>query len=159
MTEDISGFLETIADEADFVERFIRLLEHEKDLLSAGHTEGLAAAVEEKETLAQKLDALTQQRGRYLVDHGFSPDRRGMDAWLARNPEQEKAIAAWNRTQSLAAQAKELNGLNGQLVQLHMQYTGQALEILSRKEENRPNLYGPDGRPTALESPQINDAA
>jgi flagella synthesis protein FlgN len=159
MTEDISGFLETIAHEAEFVERFIRLLEHEKDLLSAGHTEGLAAAVEEKEKLAQKLNALTQQRERYLVDNGFRPDRGGMNAWLARHPEQEKVIAAWNRTQSLAAQAKELNSLNGQLLQLHMQYTGQALEILSRKEESRLDLYGPDGRQAALEGPQINDAA
>jgi flagellar biosynthesis/type III secretory pathway chaperone len=82
-----------------------------------------------------------------------------MDAWSARHPEQEEAIAAWNRTQSLAAQAKELNRLNGQMIQLHLQYIGQALEILSRKEEGQLDLYGPDGRPTASKGPQINDAA
>jgi flagellar biosynthesis/type III secretory pathway chaperone len=158
MTEDISGFLEIVDGEADLVERFVRLLEREKELLSEGRTTALAAAIEEKEGLALRLNELTRQRGCYLTDHGFTPDRKGMDAWSARHPEQEKTLAVWNRTQSLAARAKELNRLNEQLVRLHMHYTGQALEILSRKE-GRLDLYGPDGRPTASGSPQISDAA
>jgi flagella synthesis protein FlgN len=159
MAEDISGFLEVVAGEADFVERFVRLLEREKDLLSEGRTDVLAAAVEEKEKLAARLNELTRQRSRHLVDSGFTPDRRGMDAWLVRHPERGEALVVWNRTQSLAARAKELNRLNGQLVQLHLQGIGQALEILSRREEDQLDLYGPDGRPTASEGPQINDAA
>ncbi|MDR2614117.1 MAG: flagellar protein FlgN [Candidatus Accumulibacter sp.] len=158
MAEDISGFLEVVASEAKCIERFVRLLEREKDLLTEGRTEALAAAVEEKEALAAKLNELTRQRGRYLVDEGFTPDREGMDAWSVRHPEQGKALALWRRTQSLAEQAKELNRLNGQLVQLHMQYTSQALEILSRRDGGL-DLYGPDGRSTTLEGPQIDDAA
>jgi flagella synthesis protein FlgN len=155
MAEDISGFLGIITREADFVEQFIRLLEQEKTLLTLGRTEALASAVEEKERLAAKLNELTQQRGRYLLDQGFSPDRKGMESWSARHPEQKETVAAWNRTLSLTAQAKELNRLNGQLIRLHMQHTGQALEILLRKE-SKLDLYGPDGRSTAPETPKIN---
>ncbi|MDR2787788.1 MAG: flagellar protein FlgN [Candidatus Accumulibacter sp.] len=156
MAEDISGFLETVNGEAEAVERFVHLLEHEKELLTEGRAERLAAVVEEKEELAARLDDLTRQRGRYLADNGFTPDRKGMDDWSARHPAREKVIAAWNRTLSLAARAKELNRLNGQLVDLHMQYTDQALEILTRKE-GWLDLYGPDGRSTASGGPQIND--
>lgn len=157
MAADLSGFLETVAREAELVERFVRLLEQEKTLLTEGRTEALTVAIEEKEQLAANLNELAQRRGRHLVDDGLTPDRAGMASWSARHPEQKEAIAAWNRTLSLAAQAQELNRLNGQLIQLHMQFTGQALEILLRKE-GRLDLYGPDGRSTAAGDRQINDA-
>ncbi|MDR3300239.1 MAG: flagellar protein FlgN [Candidatus Accumulibacter sp.] len=156
MTAPLAEFLKIAASEADFVEQFVRLLEQEKTLLTEGRTEALAAVVEKKEQLAAKLNALTQQRGRHLAEHGFTPDRNGMTSWSDRHPEQKEAIAAWNRTLSLAARAQELNRLNGQLIQLHMQHTGQALEILLRKD-NGLDLYGPDGRSTALGNQQIND--
>jgi hypothetical protein len=38
-----------------------------------------------------------------------------------------------------------------------MQFTGQALEILLRKE-GKLDLYGPDGRSTTSGDRQINDA-
>lgn len=157
MAEDLSGFLKIIIREADLVERFVGLLEREKDLLSGGRTEALAAAVEEKEQLAEKLNALTQQRGHYLVKNGFTADRAGMASWTAVHPQQKEAVTAWERTLSLTARAKELNRVNGQLIQLHMQYTDQALEILQRKE-SRLDLYGPDGQPAASGGRRIDDA-
>jgi flagella synthesis protein FlgN len=157
MAEDLSGFLEIVTSEADFVGQFIRHLEWEKTLLTTGQTGALTDAAEEKERLAAKLNELTQQRGRYLLDQGFSPDRQGMESWSARHPEQKETMTAWNRTLSLTEQAKELNRLNGQLIHLHMQYTGQALEILLRKE-SRLDLYGPDGRSTTSGIQKIDDA-
>jgi flagella synthesis protein FlgN len=157
MTADISGFLKIVADEADLVERFVRLLEEEKTLLAEGRTEDLAAALEEKEELAVRLNELARQRGDHLADDGFSPDRAGMVSWSARRPEQKETIAAWNRTLSLATQAKEINRVNGQLIRLRLQHTGEALEVLLRKE-SRLNLYGPDGRTAAPGDRQIDDA-
>ena len=157
MTADFSGFLKILSREADLVERFVRLLEREKNLLTEGRADALAATIGEKESLAASLNDLTRQRGRYLLDDGSSPDREGMASWTAKHPQQKEAIAAWERTLSLAAQAKELNRTNGQLIQLHMQYTGEALEILRRKED-RLDLYGPDGRPAISEGKQIDDA-
>jgi flagella synthesis protein FlgN len=157
MAADIPGFLKIVVEEADFVERFVRLLEEEKALLTEGRTEALAAAVEKKEALAARLNALARQRGDYLAADGFSPDRAGMESWSARHPEQREALAAWNRSLSLAARAKEINRVNGQLIRLHLRHTGEALEVLLRKE-GRLDLYGPDGRATASEDQRIDDA-
>jgi flagella synthesis protein FlgN len=157
MATDLSGFLATIAGEADSIARFVRLLEREGALLTEGRTGELPAAVEEKERLAAQLNELTQRRGRWLAELGFSPDREGMEAWAGRYPEQKEAIAAWCRVLSLAAQAKEQNRVNGRLIQLHMQFAGQALDILLRKE-SRLDLYGPDGRSTNSSGQKIDAA-
>jgi flagella synthesis protein FlgN len=157
MVADLSGFLRTIAGEADAIERFAGLLEREKTLLTEGRIEELPAAVEEKERLAEQLNELTQRRGHQLAELGFSAGREGMETWAARHPEQKEAIAAWGRTLSFAAQAKEQNRVNGQLIQLHMQFTGQALDILLRKE-GRLDLYGPDGRATNSSGRKIDAA-
>jgi flagella synthesis protein FlgN len=156
MAVDFPGFLKILNHEADLVERFVRLLEREKDFLTEGRADALAAIVGEKESLAVSLNERTRQRGRFLLDDGLSPDREGMASWAARHPQQKEAIAAWERTLSLVAQAKELNRTNGQLIQLHMQYTGEALEILRRKED-RLDLYGPDGRAAIPEGKRIDD--
>jgi flagella synthesis protein FlgN len=158
MTQNLSVFLKILAEEADSVERFVRLLEEEKALLTEGRTETLAAALEKKEALAAALNDLARQRGDHLAGDGFSSDRVGMASWSARHPEQREAIAAWNRTLSLAEQANELNRVNGQLIRLHLQHTGEALDVLLRKE-SRLDLYGPDGRTTASGNRHINDAA
>ena len=63
MAADLSGFLETVAREAELVEQFVRLLEQEKTLLTEGRTEALTVAVEEKEQLAANLNDLAQRRG------------------------------------------------------------------------------------------------
>jgi flagella synthesis protein FlgN len=157
MAADLSDFLKIVIEEADSVERFVRLLEEEKALLTEGRTQALATAIEKKEALAAKLNELARGRGDYLAGDGFSPDRAGMASWSARHPGQMEAIAAWNRTLSLAAQAKELNRVNGQLIRVHLQHTGEALEVLLRKE-GRLDLYGPDGRATAPGDQRINDA-
>jgi flagella synthesis protein FlgN len=157
MAMDLSGFLKIVAEEADCVEHFVRLLEEEKVLLTEGRTEALATAVEKKEELAARLNALARQRGDYLADDGFSPDRAGMESWSVRHPEQGEALAAWKRSLSLAAQAKEINRVNGQLIRLHLQRTGAALEVLLRRE-SRLDLYGPDGRAAASGDQRIDDA-
>jgi flagella synthesis protein FlgN len=157
MAADLSGFLKIVAEEADSVERFVHLLEEEKALLTEGHTEALAAAVKQKEELAAKLNELARQRDDSLADDSFPPGRAGMESWSARHPEQMEAIAAWSRSLAAAAQAKEINRVNGQLIRLRLQHTGEALEILLRKEA-RLDLYGPDGRATAPGDQRINDA-
>jgi flagellar biosynthesis/type III secretory pathway chaperone len=157
MTANPADFPKTVAEEAEFIERFVHLLEEEETLLNEGRTEALAEAIEKKEELAAKLNALSRQRGDYLADHGFSPDRAGMESWSAAHPEQKETIAAWGRTLLLTVRAKELNRVNGQLIRLRLQHTGEALKVLLR-EEGRLDLYGPDGRATTPGDQRINDA-
>ena len=156
MPEDLSGFLEAVSRERECIELFVSLLENEKALLSKGQIDGLDPIIREKEAIASRLETCAGQRNRYLVDHGLSPDRTGMATWLAAHPDQVQAEAAWARTLALAAQAKNTNRLNGQLIQMHQQFTGQALDILTRRESPL-SLYGPDGLTASPGDRQIND--
>jgi len=157
MATAAAEFLKAVSDEANLVRQFVGLLEQEKAILTEGKTDELPAIAGEKEKVAASLNELSRQRNSHLAASGFASDRKGMDAWAAQHPEKKETISAWNNTLSLAAQAKELNRLNGQLIQLRMQYTSQALEILRRKESTL-DLYGPDGLSTPLGDRQINDA-
>ncbi len=156
MPATLASFLDTIARESECVELFAKLLDSEKALLTAGNVEGLAPLIEEKEALALRLEALARQRDHYLADNGLSSDRNGMTAWLSAHPGQMETEAAWKRTLTAAARARETNRLNGQLIQIHQQFTGQALDILTRRDSPL-NLYGPDGRTAPPGDRQIND--
>ncbi len=157
MTAAVSEFQQAISTESDLVKQFVELLEKEQDVLTNGRTEELPAIAESKEKLAAELNELSRQRNRFLASHGFPPDRLGMESWTAANMGLKETLAAWNRTLSLAASAKDLNIRNGQLIQLRMKYTSQALEILMRKENNL-DLYGPDGLSSPPGDRRIDDA-
>jgi len=153
---DFSEFLKAISDEAESVQRFVELLTQEQTILTEGKIDELPALADKKEKLATELNTLTRLRSQYLSSQGFATDRTGMQAWSAKHPEHKDATASWNKTLTLAAQAKELNRLNGQVIQLRMQYNSQALEILRRKESPL-DLYGPDGRSSLQGDRKIND--
>jgi flagella synthesis protein FlgN len=68
-----------------------------------------------------------------------------MDAWLARNDPDGKLRASWQSLLALAAQARNLNILNGKLIGLHMQHNQQAFTALMNAS-NRAMTYGPDGQ-------------
>ncbi len=157
MAPVVSEFQQAVADEASLVKQFVELLEQEQEVLTKGKTDELPAIAESKEQLAAELNELSRLRNGLLVSLGLPSDRSGMEAWTAANLLQKETVAAWNQTLSLAARAKELNYRNGQLIQLRMKYNSQALEILLRKENNL-DLYGPDGRSSALSERRINDA-
>ncbi len=59
---------------------------------------------------------------------------------------------------SLASQARELNRVNGELIQIRMQYNAQALEALLGGNGSLA-LYGPDGQNAAPSARRISDRA
>lgn len=153
----VSEFLRAVSKEATLVGQFVELLEQEQEVLTNGRTDELPTIAGTKEKLAAELNDLSRQRNAFLGSLGFPSDRPGMEVWTTANPSQNEAITAWRQTLSLAARAKELNLRNGQLIQLRMKYNAQALEILTRKENNL-DLYGPDGRSSTPGERRIDDA-
>jgi flagella synthesis protein FlgN len=67
-----------------------------------------------------------------------------MDAWLDKNAS-EIDRQAWSWLCELAAEARELNALNGKLIGLHMQHNQQALAALMAAAD-KATTYGPDGQ-------------
>jgi flagellar biosynthesis protein FlgN len=132
-------------EEISKLKEFIGLLEREQDLLKQGDTESLLPLIETKTNQANSLGAFAQARADQLKQLGLDSGRAGMDAWLARNDPDGKLRASWQSLLALAAQARNLNILNGKLIGLHMQHNQQAFTALMNAS-NRAMTYGPDGQ-------------
>lgn len=156
-TPETTAFLLTVETEAEAVAQFAGLLRLEQSALSSGNTDELPAFAENKVKLAVHLNALSAQRNAALAAQGFDADRAGVEAWCAKHPDEKDLAAAWSRILSLAGEARELNRLNGELIQIRMQYNAKALEAL-QGGNNSLALYGPDGQSTTSGNTRINDA-
>jgi len=145
-------------DEVAVVRAFVALLEGEQRLLVEGDVDGLPALLLDKNELTARLASIAEQRRVALSAEGFSADRNGVADWFAAHPGEHHARAAWAELLPLANQARELNRLNGEVIQLRLQSNAQAIEALVGST-GALGLYGPDGqsRPTGVG--RISDSA
>lgn len=156
-TETGSAFLQTLLSEAEAVQQFVELLKLEQSALSAGSTDVLPAYADKKMALAAKLNRLAVQRNSFLAAQGLGADLVGVNAWIAQHSTEYQAIETWSGVLALAREARELNRLNGELIQLRMQYNAKALEAL-QGGNHALKLYGPDGQSTSSNQNRIDDA-
>lgn len=150
-------FLHTITSEAEALKRFVDLLQLEQHALGIGKTEDLPGLAEQKNQLGTALNTLATERNALLGAQGFAADRSGVESWCAKHPHEKGVPKVWANILHLAAEARELNRLNGELIHIRMQYNSNALEAL-RGGSSSFDLYGPDGQSTTLGSRRINDA-
>ncbi|WP_347250335.1 flagellar protein FlgN [Zoogloea sp.] len=136
-----------ILDEQAGLKAFISLLRHEEALLVEGQIDALTGVAEEKTTLYRSLQRLSDERTVMFARLGAKVSNDNIRIVLANSPE---ALAAWDDVVALAADAKERNRLNGQLITERLQNNQQALGTLLAAAEH-PQTYGPDGqsRPSA----------
>ena len=92
-----------------------------------------------------------------LSQEGLDSERPGIESWLARHPEHPQARASWADTLILAAEAREINRQNGELITIRMQHNSRALEVLQGAARGL-DLYGPDGQFAQPGKRRINDA-
>ena len=148
---------QTLLLEAATVRQFVDLLKREQASLSTGSADELLALIAQKDQLAIQINSLAAQRNKSLDAEGFSPDRIGVEAWCAKHPTEKTASNAWKSILSLANDARELNRLNGELIQIRLQYNNKALEALQGGKKTL-DLYGPDGQSTTHAHRRINHA-
>ncbi len=140
------------------LQRFCTLLEREQQMLGKGEIDALLELVQEKNELAAALAAVAKQRVEALAAEGLAADRAGVAAWLAAQPSARRARTDWSLLLSLATQARELNRVNGELIQLRMQHNALALEALLGTT-NSLGLYGSDGQSSLPSGHRISDRA
>lgn len=157
LTAPATAFRQTLEAEAATIQQFVDLLQLEQVALSTGKIEDLPAFVDKKAELVARLNALATQRNQSLAEQGFAADRAGVESWCAKYPQEKGVVKAWRRILSLANEARELNRLNGELIQIRMQYNAKALEAL-QGGKNSFDLYGPDGQSTAPIKRRISDS-
>lgn len=141
-----SGPHSTLAAEEQHVASVIELMKQEQQLLVAADADALTALTPRKAQLVQELAALAKQRHAALAAAGCEGSEAGMEPWLAAC-EAPDARAQWERLLALTREAKELNRVNGMLINKHLAHNQNVLNAL-RTPAGAPDagLYGASGQ-------------
>lgn len=137
-------------EELNCVGSFQKLLEEERDALTASNLEQVAALAENKLVLAQRLQQCTGHRE--AVRHALSDDA-GMGDPLGRDVLRTTGALAnkWQQLNTALEQAREANRINGLLVSSRLAAVGNALNTLHSAVGSAP-LYHADGSTRPVQS-------
>lgn len=157
----------SLRDELATLRSFVALLQQEQDSLGAGKIEQVIALVADKSRLADQLARHSDERCKMLQALALTPDAKGMEQWLQKSvipptPPTSPAPTPprmWAEILTLAAQARDLNALNGKLIAIHFQHNQQALNTLLAASNQASSLYGPDGQTHARMGKRLFGAA
>lgn len=119
-------------------------LEQEEQALIDGEADRLPKLIAAKLTHLQTLNQLAGARHKELLASGLSSDPAGMDAWLARQGKPE-LHAQWEKLQMLDQQAQALNQRIGVLIDMRLNATRQALNVLVQAATSKGGLYDQAG--------------
>ena len=138
--------ISTVSQEQQHVSDLIALMKQEQQLLVAADADGLAELTPRKNALLQALAELSAQRHAALLAAGCEGSEAGMEPWLAVGGSLE-ARSQWEQLLTLAREAKELNRVNGMLINkqlAHNQGVLNALRMPAGAEAG--GVYGSSGQ-------------
>lgn len=124
---------------------FVTLLEQEQRLLMEGtQTEQLLALSEQKSNGATNLNHMTVARHTLLQREISHLDAGTIQNWLSIHC--ADGLPIWHDIVALAQRAKQLNQVNGELIQMKLRHNQQALTVLSNAV-NKAGVYDRSGKP------------
>ena len=139
----------SVPQEQQQVSALIALMKQEQQLLVAADADGLAHLTPRKNALLQALAELSAQRHAALSAAGCEASESGMEPWLAVGGNDD-ARAQWETLLGLAREAKEMNRVNGMLINkqlAHNQGVLNALRMPAGAESG--GVYGSSGQTVA----------
>lgn len=139
--------MSTLREEQQLITSLIDVLKQEQSHLIVADIPALTAVTPAKTALVQRMTLLAAQRHRALGAAGFAAGEAGMEPWLTRTGDTE-ARAQWQDLLAQTRAAKELNRVNGMLINRHMGHTQGALDAL-RPKAKANSFYGPSGLTTS----------
>jgi len=136
----------TLTSEHERIAALVTLMKQEQQLLVAADADALGELTPRKVALVQELAQLSRQRHGALGAAGFIAAEAGMEPWLAARGD-DAARAAWSQLLAATAEAKELNRVNGMLLNRQMAHNQTVLNAL-RTPAAAPEstLYGAKGQ-------------
>ncbi len=123
--------------ERDALRAFVTLLETEQQALLGGQPEQLLKLAGDKTQAVHELNKLANAR-----NVGTEPS--GMETWLQTHA--AGSLPLWREIQQLATHSRQLNHINGELIQSKLRHNQQALTVLHLAARSASGLYGPDGQ-------------
>jgi flagellar biosynthesis protein FlgN len=148
---------ELLAEETRWVEQFVRLLTDEQKLLTSSQVSDLQGITDQKNTLIELLTKIASQRDELLRAAGLPASSEGLIAWVTINADQA-LTHLFDRLKQISSEAKRLNELNAQLVNIRLQVTQQALSVLLPQEQS-PALYDTLGQSSQRVGYKLIDSA
>ncbi len=136
--------MNTLHEEHKVMLALLDILKQEQQHLVAADIENLPNLTVEKSALVAQMAALAHARHSALGAAGFLAQETGMAAWIAALND-DVATQLWQNLLTDTQEAKELNRINGMLINKHMSHTQGALQALRPKTAAASSLYGPSG--------------
>lgn len=136
----------TLPAEHERIAALVELMKQEQQLLMAADADALAELTPRKVALVQELAQLSRQRHATLGGMGFEAGEPGMESWMVSHAD-AGTRATWAALLAATGQAKELNRVNGLLINrqlAHNQTVLQALRTPTGAAES--TLYGAKGQ-------------
>lgn len=140
----------TLQDELKLINCLIDLMKQEQQFLVAANTDGLETLTPLKNQLVEQLSSFSVQRHAALQADGFAASEVGMEAWLVRmsNP---SISATWTQLLERTREAKELNRVNGMLINKQMTANHTLLNAMRAPAGGGDTaFYGPSGQTTTM---------
>ena len=131
-------------NDSQLVKHLLTDLQEEQAALIMADLDQIESLLDKRLTLLQSLSTAAKSRYDALAQAGFEANEKGMAEWL----KQESSPAldrAWGDFQKQLIQAKELNRLNGILINKQFQRNQERLNALQGQVEN-PQVYGKNGQ-------------
>jgi flagella synthesis protein FlgN len=140
--------LTTLRDEQQLLSSLVELMKQEQQFLVRADTEGLTALTPQKSRLVHQMGQLAAQRHQALGGAGFAVAEAGMEAWLASGAEAGASVL-WQQLLALTREAKELNRVNGMLINKQMMHTQVQINAMRTPAHGSDTgFYGPSGQTT-----------
>jgi len=134
----------TFEKDAALVSELLSDLQSEQSALVTADLDVIERMVDKRVELLQALGAAANARYDALASAGFEPNEQGMAVWLQKQSSQ-LLDSAWVTFQQELTQAKELNRLNGILINKHFLRNQEKLDALNGKT-SAPQFYGKNGQ-------------
>jgi flagella synthesis protein FlgN len=140
----------TLRDELQLINSLLELMKQEQQFLVSADSDNLAAITPRKSTLVQQMAVLASQRHQALGAAGFAARDVGMEDWLASS-NGEPARGLWRELLERTREAKEINRVNGMLINKQMLNTQVVLNAMRTPAGGADaGVYGPGGQTTAV---------
>ncbi|MFA6970913.1 MAG: flagellar protein FlgN [Gallionella sp.] len=135
--------LKALSEELLAVRSFVELLQQEQELLTENSIDQLLVVAEKKSARAIALNDLAEICRRLLEQSAPSADNAIIQSWFETNC--REGLPLWQEIRALANQSRQLNQINGELIQMKLRHNQQTLTALTRAV-SQANLYGRDGQ-------------
>lgn len=133
-----------LSAESSAWQALLNVLEQEEHALINGEADLLPRLNALKMAQLQSLNTMVRTRHEGLLSAGLTPDHAGMNAWLARQGNPENA-AQWENLQTMEQQSQAMNLRIGTLIELRLNSTRQALNVLLQAATSQGGLYDQAG--------------